>query len=85
MSIHVRFFLKGRSRPVSKRAPCAALFVLISAQFVIMLDTPVVNVALPSMQQDRASTGGRCVGCQAYFLALVGFCWSPDERLRSLA
>lgn len=48
--------------------------VLISAQFVIMLDTSVVNVALPSMQRDLdlTSTGVAWV-VNAYFLAFGGF------------
>ncbi len=34
----------------------AALAVLVSAQFVVMLDTSLVNVALPSIQRDLALT-----------------------------
>ncbi|MHA7224310.1 MFS transporter [Arthrobacter sp. RHLT1-20] len=50
------------------------LAVLISAQFVIMLDTSVVNVALPSMQRDLNLTPtGIAWVVNAYFLAFGGF------------
>ncbi|TXN30626.1 MFS transporter [Lacisediminihabitans profunda] len=48
--------------------------VLVSAQFVVMLDTAVVNVALPSIQHDLhlTQTGVAWV-VNAYFLAFGGF------------
>lgn len=47
--------------------------VLISAQFVIMLDTSVVNVALPSMQRDLDLTPtGVAWVVNAYLLAFGG-------------
>lgn len=50
------------------------LFVLVSAQFVIMLDTSVVNVALPSIQRDlELTTAGVAWVVNAYFLAFGGF------------
>lgn len=50
------------------------LAVLVSAQFVIMLDTSVVNVALPSMQRDLNLTPtGIAWVVNAYFLAFGGF------------
>lgn len=50
------------------------LAVLISAQFVIMLDTSIVNVALPSIQQDLNLTApGVAWVANAYFLAFGGF------------
>ncbi|WP_394768543.1 DHA2 family efflux MFS transporter permease subunit [Lacisediminihabitans sp.] len=50
------------------------LAVLVSAQFVVMLDTAVVNVALPSIQHDLhlTQTGVAWV-VNAYFLAFGGF------------
>jgi MFS family permease len=51
-----------------------ALLVLIAAQFVVMLDTAVVNVALPSIQQDLAlSRTGAAWVANAYFLSFGGF------------
>lgn len=50
------------------------LAVLISAQFVIMLDTSIVNVALPSIQHDLNLTAtGVAWVANAYFLAFGGF------------
>ena len=37
-------------RPARRRA--IALGLLVSAQFMVMLDTSIVNVALPSIQSD---------------------------------
>ena len=52
--------------PVRGRAPPrgrSALGLLVSAQFVVMLDTSIVNVALPSMQADLGlGAGGRSAG-----------------------
>lgn len=52
----------------------AALGVLVSAQLVVMLDTSIVNVALPSIQEDLGlgQTGVAWV-VNAYFLAFGGF------------
>jgi EmrB/QacA subfamily drug resistance transporter len=48
--------------------------VLTSAQFVVMLDTSIVNVALPSMQRDLGvSHGGLAWVVNTYFLAFGGF------------
>jgi EmrB/QacA subfamily drug resistance transporter len=51
----------------------AALALLVSAQFVVMLDTSIVNVALPSIQADLAlgATGLTWV-VNAYVLAFGG-------------
>jgi EmrB/QacA subfamily drug resistance transporter len=50
------------------------LLVLISAQFVVLLDTAVVNVALPSIQADLGLTQtGVAWVVNAYFLAFGGF------------
>lgn len=52
----------------------SALVVLISAQFVVMLDTAVVNVALPSIQSDLGLTqAGLAWVVNAYFLTFGGF------------
>ena len=52
----------------------AALVTLISAQFVVMLDTAVVNVALPSIQHDLGLTQtGVAWVVNSYFLAFGGF------------
>jgi EmrB/QacA subfamily drug resistance transporter len=51
----------------------AALALLVSAQFVVMLDTSIVNVALPSMQQDLdLSPGGVAWVVNAYVLTFGG-------------
>ncbi|RJT96605.1 MFS transporter [Arthrobacter frigidicola] len=51
-----------------------ALFVLVAAQFVVMLDTAVVNVALPSLQEDLGLTQtGVAWVVNAYFLCFGGF------------
>ncbi|MDQ0923427.1 EmrB/QacA subfamily drug resistance transporter [Pseudarthrobacter sp. W1I19] len=50
------------------------LLVLIAAQFVVMLDTAVVNVALPSIQGDLGLTQtGVAWVVNAYFLSFGGF------------
>ncbi len=60
-------------RFVGRRRRTLALGLLISAQFVVMLDTSIVNVALPSMQADLglSSTGVTWV-VNAYVLAFGG-------------
>lgn len=51
----------------------AALALLVSAQFVVMLDTSIVNVALPSIQRDLALTpAGVAWVVNAYVLAFGG-------------
>ncbi|WP_168800555.1 MFS transporter [Cellulomonas telluris] len=50
-----------------------ALALLVSAQFVVMLDTSVVNVALPSVQRDLAlGPAGASWVVNAYLLAFGG-------------
>src|SRR5688572_12857857 len=52
----------------------SALALLVSAQFVVMLDGAIVNVAVPSMQQDlQLSHVGVAWVVNAYFLAFGGF------------
>lgn len=57
----------------SPRRRSLALALLVSAQFVVMLDTSIVNVALPSMQADLGlgATGVTWV-VNAYVLAFGG-------------
>ncbi|WP_210481138.1 MFS transporter [Naasia sp. SYSU D00948] len=57
------------------RPPRAALLaLLISAQFVVMLDTSIVNVALPTIQAGLGlSHTGAAWTVNAYFLAFGGF------------
>lgn len=51
----------------------AAAVLLVSAQFVVMLDTSIVNVALPSIQRDLAlGPGGLAWVVNAYVLAFGG-------------
>src|SRR5687768_7717034 len=51
-----------------------ALLRLVSAQFVVMLDTSIVNVALPSIQEDLGvSHAGLAWVVNSYFLAFGGF------------
>ncbi|AXH96180.1 MFS transporter [Ornithinimicrobium avium] len=51
----------------------AALALLVSAQFVVMLDTSVVNVALPSVQRDLGlGPAGLAWVVNAYVLAFGG-------------
>ena len=58
---------------LARRRRTIALGLLISAQFVVMLDTSIVNVALPSIQADLglSSTGVTWV-VNAYVLAFGG-------------
>ncbi len=58
---------------LARRRRAVALGLLISAQFVVMLDTSIVNVALPSIQADLglSSTGVTWV-VNAYVLAFGG-------------
>jgi len=51
----------------------AALALLVSAQFVVMLDTSIVNVALPSIQRDlHLGTSGLAWVVNAYVLTFGG-------------
>jgi EmrB/QacA subfamily drug resistance transporter len=58
---------------LARRRRAVALGLLVSAQFVVMLDTSIVNVALPSIQADLglSSTGVTWV-VNAYVLAFGG-------------
>ncbi|WP_123044825.1 MFS transporter [Cryobacterium tepidiphilum] len=50
------------------------LVVLVLAQFIVMLDSSIVNVALPSMTTDlRLSAEGTAWVANAYFLTFGGF------------
>ena len=61
------------ARARSLRTPLGSLPVLVVAQFLVMLDTSVVNVALPTIQSELglAPTGLAWV-VNAYFLAFGG-------------
>jgi EmrB/QacA subfamily drug resistance transporter len=60
-------------RFLGRRRRALALGLLISAQFVVMLDTSIVNVALPSMQADLGlSPTGVTWVVNAYVLAFGG-------------
>ena len=51
-----------------------ALLALVSAQFLAMLDSSILNVALPSIRQDLTLTGtGTAWILNAYFLTFGGF------------
>ncbi len=59
--------------PFARRRRWVALGLLVSAQFVVMLDTSIVNVALPSIQADlRLSPTGITWVVNAYVLAFGG-------------
>ncbi len=60
------------TRPASRRTT-AAVALLVSAQFVVMLDTSIVNVALPSIRADLG-LGAGAVGwlVNAYVLIFGG-------------
>lgn len=56
-----------------RRRRAVALGLLVSAQFVVMLDTSIVNVALPSIQADLGvSASGLSWVVNAYVLAFGG-------------
>ncbi len=63
----------GRDRAVRRARRHAAVILLVSAQFVVMLDTSIVNVALPSIQAGLGldATGLTWV-VNAYVLAFGG-------------
>ncbi|MDC7120848.1 MFS transporter [Cellulomonas fimi] len=63
----------GPSVAPAKERRRAGLGLLVSAQFVVMLDTSIVNVALPSIQADLALTpAGVSWVVNAYVLAFGG-------------
>ena len=58
---------------LERRRRAVALGLLVSAQFVVMLDTSIVNVALPSIQADLGlSSPGVTWVVNAYVLAFGG-------------
>src|SRR5215216_1630446 len=58
---------------MERRRGSIALGLLVSAQFVVMLDTSIVNVALPSIQADLGlSPTGLTWVVNAYVLAFGG-------------
>ncbi len=65
---------RATSSAGSRARQRVALLVLIAAQFVVLLDTAVVNVALPSIQEDLGLTQtGVAWVVNAYFLTFGGF------------
>lgn len=59
--------------PAERRRRTIGLGLLVSAQFVVMLDTSIVNVALPSIQADLAlSSAGLSWIVNAYVLTFGG-------------
>lgn len=63
----------GAALAVAVPRRIGALALLVSAQFVVMLDTSIVNVALPSIQADLGlSTTGLTWVINAYALAFGG-------------
>jgi EmrB/QacA subfamily drug resistance transporter len=59
--------------PIERRRSWVGLGLLVSAQFVVMLDTSIVNVALPSIQADlRLSPTAITWVVNAYVLAFGG-------------
>lgn len=63
----------SRRHVVGPRRRAVALGLLVSAQFVVMLDTSIVNVALPSIQRDLGlSPTGLTWVVSAYVLAFGG-------------
>lgn len=63
----------GAALAVAVPRRIGALALLVSAQFVVMLDTSIVNVALPSIQADLGlSTTGLTWVVNAYALAFGG-------------
>ena len=60
-------------RPAGRGRKAIAFGLLVSAQFVVMLDTSIVNVALPSIQADLAlGPAGLTWVVNAYVLAFGG-------------
>src|SRR3954471_19954743 len=66
-----------RSAPLAPRRPRGAnvsLGLLCAAQFMVMLDMAIVNVALPSMQKSLHFSGGGLVWVvNAYTVVFGGF------------
>jgi EmrB/QacA subfamily drug resistance transporter len=59
--------------PIERRRRTVAFGLLVSAQFVVMLDTSIVNVALPSIQADLGlSPAGLTWVVNAYVLTFGG-------------
>ncbi|MBV9830656.1 MAG: hypothetical protein JOZ82_03610, partial [Marmoricola sp.] len=48
--VHYETPVSGSRRRLTNHSRAAAMILLVSAQFVVMLDTSIVNVALPSIQ-----------------------------------
>ncbi|SFD00751.1 drug resistance transporter, EmrB/QacA subfamily [Nocardioides terrae] len=68
------------SRTRAERRRTIALGLLVSAQFVVMLDTSIVNVALPSIRADLAlSPSGLSWVVNAYVLAFGGLLLLPGR------
>ena len=64
---------EAEPRPAVDRRRAIALALLVSAQFVVMLDTSIVNVALPSIQADLGlGAAGIAWVVNAYVLAFGG-------------
>jgi EmrB/QacA subfamily drug resistance transporter len=60
--------------PIGRARRAVALLALVSAQFMVMLDTSIVNVALPTIQDDLGLTqSGIAWVVNAYFLTFGGF------------
>src|SRR5687768_10997675 len=65
--------ISAAQHPRAKRRDAVALALLVSAQFVVMLDTSIVNVALPSIQADLGlSATALSWVVNAYVLAFGG-------------
>ena len=63
-----------------RRAWVGRLAVCCIAQFMVVLDVSIVNVALPKMRADLdLSTTGQQWIINAYTLTFAGFCCSADE------
>jgi EmrB/QacA subfamily drug resistance transporter len=64
----------GQSRFVVLRHPSVLLFVILTAQLMVVLDTTIVNVALPHIQRSLGfSTTALSWVLNAYILAFGGF------------
>ena len=64
----------GRSVVSRLASPSVLLFVILTAQLMVVLDTTIVNVALPHIQESLGfSTGGLSWVINAYILTFGGF------------
>ena len=64
----------GRSVRSRLASPSVLLFVILTAQLMVVLDTTIVNVALPHIQDSLGfSTGGLSWVINAYILTFGGF------------